>query len=206
MIGAISMMQRRPDVAPAEFRRHWLDIHGPLVCQLPGLRRYLQSHVVASPLTSPLAREFGIDGFPQLWFDSVEARAAGYGSPELAACDRDSPDFIGRVARLVTEPRTVVAPPDEPAAAKLILLHLDATKVDDGALAGLPGLHGYVRHQVLDQGPAPRSAVAYLDIARVAVLIELWFDDTAAQAAAAEAVAMPSVATYVVEEHHFTPS
>ena len=32
MIAAISLMQRQDSVSLAQFRRHWLDVHGPLVC------------------------------------------------------------------------------------------------------------------------------------------------------------------------------
>ena len=35
MIAAISLMRRRDDVTLAAFRRHWLDVHGPLVCRFP---------------------------------------------------------------------------------------------------------------------------------------------------------------------------
>ena len=49
MIAAISLMRRRDDVTLAAFRRHWLDVHGPLVCRFPALRQYVQHHVIASP-------------------------------------------------------------------------------------------------------------------------------------------------------------
>ena len=35
MIAAISLMRHRDDVTLAAFRRHWLDVHGPLVCGVP---------------------------------------------------------------------------------------------------------------------------------------------------------------------------
>jgi hypothetical protein len=41
MIAAISLMRKRDDITLAAFRRHWLDVHGPLVCRFAGLRSYI---------------------------------------------------------------------------------------------------------------------------------------------------------------------
>ena len=49
MIAAISLMRRRDDVTLVAFRRHWLDVHGRLVCRFPALRHYVQDHVITSP-------------------------------------------------------------------------------------------------------------------------------------------------------------
>ena len=58
MIAAISLMRRQDSVDPATFRRHWLEVHGPLVCKFAGLRHYTQCHVV-DPTPSHATR---IDG------------------------------------------------------------------------------------------------------------------------------------------------
>jgi EthD domain len=57
-------MQRRQDITLAMFRRHWLDVHGPLACGFPELRNYLQHHVIASPAMTAPAHDMLIDGFP----------------------------------------------------------------------------------------------------------------------------------------------
>lgn len=90
MITAVSLMRRRDDISLAAFRRHWLDVHGPLVCGFPALRRYVQHHVVASPAMNTLARDMRIDGFPILWFDNDVDRMHAHVSPEMAACNEDS--------------------------------------------------------------------------------------------------------------------
>jgi uncharacterized protein (TIGR02118 family) len=170
MIGAISLMRRRDDVDPTAFRRHWLDIHGPLVCRLPGLGAYAQSHVTAA--LTPVARAMAIDGFAELAFDSVAARAAAYGSPELAACDRDSPMFIGAVSRLITDAETVVPRPDAAGLTKLVVLFPPGVAADRATLlAAAP--RGLIWHQVLEQGRAPNSTVAELRCP-VGALAELW--------------------------------
>ena len=35
MIAAISLMRRQDSIGPAQFRRHWLDIHGPRAVGFP---------------------------------------------------------------------------------------------------------------------------------------------------------------------------
>jgi hypothetical protein len=71
MIAAISLMRRQEQVLLAQFRRHWLDVHGPLVCRFAGLRRYVQCHVLDSPLTGQASRAVRIDGFPILFLTTT---------------------------------------------------------------------------------------------------------------------------------------
>ena len=103
MIAAISLMRRQDTVSLTRFRRHWLDIHGPLVCGFPGLRRYVQCHVVASAAMNETARSMRIDGFPILYFDNDEDRIGAHHSPAMAACNIDSRQFVGAVSRVITE-------------------------------------------------------------------------------------------------------
>ena len=104
MIAAISMMRRRADISVAQFRKHWLDPHGVLTAGLPGVRHYIQSHVVESPHNNALARELDLMGFPELWFDSYDDRNIAYTSPRIAECNIDSEQFVGAVKRIVAEP------------------------------------------------------------------------------------------------------
>lgn len=63
----IFFLKRKPGMDIEEFRRHWLEVHGPIVLKLPRLRRYVQCHVLPSAYAEgePLH-----DGFSQLWFDN----------------------------------------------------------------------------------------------------------------------------------------
>jgi uncharacterized protein (TIGR02118 family) len=195
MIGAISLMRRRHDIGPEQFSRHWLDVHGPLVLMMPGLQRYQQAHVIAA-LSAP-ARVMAVDGFAQLFFRDVAARTVAYASAELAACDRDSPLFIGLVTRLVTEPEELIA---GRGAVKLMLLYPPGEAPDTAALRGPAGLVGATLHAVRSQGAAPHSAVAEL-VCPLCALAEMWFaDEAAARAAAAR---FPNTGTYLVREHEF---
>lgn len=195
MIGAISLMRRRDDIDAVRFRRHWLDIHGPLVCRLPGLRSYAQSHVVAA--LTPAARAMAIDGFAELAFDSVAARAAAYGSAELAACDRDSPGFIGAVSRLITDAAVVIPRPNTPDLTKLVILFPPGAPADRAALEH-SGPRGLIWHEVLEQGRAPNSAVPELPCP-VAALVEMWVSGPATTAA----IGAEQAGIFSVIEHRF---
>src|SRR6202789_1691919 len=101
MIAAISLMRRQDSVSLTKFRRHWLDVHGPLVCAFPGLRRYVQCHVVDSLAANEAGLTMRVDGFPILYFDSDADRSRAHGSPEMAACNIDSRNFVGAVSRVI---------------------------------------------------------------------------------------------------------
>src|SRR5215469_6130966 len=108
MIAAISLMRRRDDVTLTAFRRHWLDVHGPLVCRFPALRHYAQDHVIESPAYSATARDMRIDGFPILTFDNDVDRLRAHESEAMAACNVDSRLFVGAVSRVMCEAQVVV--------------------------------------------------------------------------------------------------
>jgi len=204
MIAAISLMRQRDDVTLAAFRRHWLGVHGPLVCAFPALRRYVQHHVIASPAMNTQARDMRIDGFPILWFDNDADRLRAHHSPEMAACNLDSRQFIGAVSRVICEPR-VVQRADDTARMKLIAL-LPGGGADDAALQRLgdcartlPQLAGLVLYRVLEQGPAPNSTIPHLPVS-VAGIAELAFASLVDLECAMAGVEL-GAAQFVVEEH-----
>lgn len=82
-------LHRRPELTPEEFRRHWSEVHAPLVRERAaalGARRYEQSHPVDSPVSAVLAsvREApeAFDGVASLWFDSLTAMQESGSTPE----------------------------------------------------------------------------------------------------------------------------
>jgi len=182
MIAAISMMRRRADIGRDQFRRHWLDPHGVMTAGLPGVRYYVQSHCLDAPGTNALARELAIDGFPELWFDSLEARRIAYTSSRIAECNIDSEHFVGAVSRLVTEPQVIVERPTVEAV-KVVLLAIGPP--DPGwshrlyaRVVPTEGVVGYVRHVLLEQAAAPASRVPELRV-RVAGIAEVLFESEA---------------------------
>lgn len=75
--------RRRPGLSLEEFQRTWLDDHGPLVKRLrermPGMRRYVQSHLIAGAPSDGLRASRGAaepyDGITEVWLDSIEGVA-----------------------------------------------------------------------------------------------------------------------------------
>ncbi len=199
MIASISLMRRRDSVDLVVFRRHWLDVHGPLVCAFAGLRRYVQCHVIETPATNAAARAMRIDGFPILFFDSDADRSRAHGSAEMAACNLDSRLFIGAVSRVITRPADIVpagAPHGRLAAIVLCPDGTDPALVQD-RLHRLPTLRRLIRYDVQEQGPAPASTVPHLPVA-VGGVFQAWFDSLVELE---EALIGFSAPVFVVEEH-----
>ena len=63
-------LKRQRHFSRAEGKRYWLDVHGPIVAAVPGLRRYVQSHTVDAAYRYAEPRW---DGVAQLWLDDVAA-------------------------------------------------------------------------------------------------------------------------------------
>src|SRR5580658_4708886 len=101
MIAAISLMRRLDSIDLTRFRRHWLDVHGPLVCAFPGLLRYVQCHVIDSVASNEAGLAMRIDGFPILYFDNDRDRMRAHDSPKMAECNVDSRQFVGAVSRVM---------------------------------------------------------------------------------------------------------
>ena len=209
MIAAISLMRRRQDVTLARFRRHWLDVHGPLVCRFAGLRDYVQDHVVESPAMNEAARAMRIDGFPILLFKDDTDRQRAHGSPEMAACNVDSRSFIGAVSRVICEQDVIVPTAADCGPMRLIALLPGAAPDDDTIrryaerTRSLPGMRGLTVYRVLQQGPAPNSVVPHLpvSVAGIAVLSFASLVDLECSVAADG-----NLAQFVAEEHRLSPA
>ena len=70
LVKGIFQLKRKPGMSLAEFRKYWLEVHGPIVCKLPGLRRYVQCHAVDAAYSYAEPRW---DGVAQLWVDDLNA-------------------------------------------------------------------------------------------------------------------------------------
>jgi uncharacterized protein (TIGR02118 family) len=208
MIAAISMMRRKSDISDAYFRKHWLDPHGVLTAGLPGTRHYVQHHVVESPHNNALARKLELLGFPELWYDSYEARKIAYTSPRIAECNIDSEQFVGQVKRLVTEPTDVMVPPKD--GVKVMIFKIgepvDAAFPDayQARALKMSGVIGYRRQVVLEQAKAPNSKIPEL-VLPIAGLAEVTFADEAALVKNKDALVTSAeadhFALYVVQDY-----
>ena len=67
-----------------EFQARWLDVHGPLVRrlreQLPGMQRYVQSHLIPGDASEGLRASRGAaepyDGITVVWFEDLGGTGA----------------------------------------------------------------------------------------------------------------------------------
>lgn len=120
MIKLVYIVRRRDDVPADEFRRYWLETHGPIVRSLAEAlraRRYVQSHTLDSAMNMELVKSRGMadfyDGITEIWWDSIEEIAAALSSPEgLAASQQlaeDESKFIdlARSTIFLTEEHTI---------------------------------------------------------------------------------------------------
>ena len=109
MIKSISLLTRKDGTTHEQFVRHWVDVHAPLAHAVPGLRRYVQSHIVAERRRPDIpALEVDVDGIAELWYDDVESMARAMASPEAKALHADGALFIGRIKTFTVEERVVV--------------------------------------------------------------------------------------------------
>ena len=90
MIKLVFTLCRRPGMTREEFQHYWRESHGPLVrerAQALGIRRYVQTHTLDSPLNEAMRASRGsdpniFDGVAELWWDSAESFGAGASTPE----------------------------------------------------------------------------------------------------------------------------
>ena len=73
--------RRKPELSLEAFHETWLSDHGPLVrrlqAQIPGMQRYVQSHLIPGPASEMLTQSRGAaepyDGITEVWFESLES-------------------------------------------------------------------------------------------------------------------------------------
>ncbi len=103
---------RRVGLAPEVFRRHWREVHGPLVLQyIDSLRRFIQNYTIESAYVGGV--EPDIDGIAEAYLDNLAALDETEVSPEHDLVRSDEPNFIdvNRVCHLVAADRVFRAPP-----------------------------------------------------------------------------------------------
>ena len=112
MIKVTSLLTRKPNLTHEEFVRHWQEIHAPLAHGVPGVRRYVQSHITGTR-TRPDIPETAVeaDGIAEVWYDDQDAFARAAASPEMKRLTNDGALFIGRIKTWVVEERQIIPQP-----------------------------------------------------------------------------------------------
>ena len=97
MIKNFSLLKRKEGMSLEAFR-HWAqEEHPALAKQLPGLRHYHMSVLLDGQAELPA------DAVSEMWFDSLEARAAAFGTDAGKAAAADAIAHCASRTHLLTE-------------------------------------------------------------------------------------------------------
>ena len=111
MIKLLSLLTRKDGISHQDFVRHWLDIHGPLALAVPGVRRYVQSHITGTRSRPDIPdTDVEVDGIAELWYDDLEALQRAAASPEMKRLADDGALFIGRIKTYVIDEKQIIPP------------------------------------------------------------------------------------------------
>jgi uncharacterized protein (TIGR02118 family) len=109
MIKILGILTRRDGITHEEFVRHWFGIHGPLALAVPGIRRYVQSHIIGTRTRPDVPEtDVAVDGIAELWYDDMESFQRAAATPEMRALTDDGALFIGQIKTYVVEERQII--------------------------------------------------------------------------------------------------
>ena len=109
MIKSIALLTRKEGLSHEEFVKHWLEVHAPLAHAVPGVRRYVQSHIVEARARPDIpTTDVEIDGIAELWYDDRAAMERANASLEARALHADGASFIGRIKSFITEEKVII--------------------------------------------------------------------------------------------------
>jgi uncharacterized protein (TIGR02118 family) len=111
MIKLLSLLSRKDGITHEEFVRHWLEIHAPLAHAVPGIRRYVQSHITGTRSRADIPdTDVEVDGIAELWYDDLQTYQRAAATPEMKRLTDDGALFIGRIKTYVIEEKLIIPP------------------------------------------------------------------------------------------------
>jgi len=109
VIKSISLLTRKPGMTHEQFMKHWVDVHAPLALKVPGIRRYVQSHILEEFRRADIPTSaVQVDGIAELWFADRPSMERALASPEMAALHADGALFIGANKTFVVEEKVII--------------------------------------------------------------------------------------------------
>jgi uncharacterized protein (TIGR02118 family) len=181
MVKAIHYCKRKPGLAFEEFGSYWRTAHAPIVSQVPGVRRYVQSLPIGSVYQG---FEPVYDGVTEVWFDDLQAMRHGLDSRQGRAAHADDANFMDEAGAglLITHEYVAKDGPVDPAMEKWIVFLKRKPGLEPAAFqsywreqhgplaATLPATRRYVQSHLqlsaYDDGAQPRYdgvAAVWLD-------------------------------------------
>lgn len=224
MIVRMGILCKPENITSEDFRKYWLEVHGPIASKIPELRRYHQNHVINSDqLGINYTRgSQTVDGFSQLWFDNLASMKRSSTPNVIKMLSKDEKRFIGNMQLILAEQNVVIpVSNDEPLIKRMSLLKRrpdidievfknEWAEVHSELLKAMPGVKGYTQNLVIDRS-TNRGPAAYEDIP-IDGIVELWFKNTESLKASFASTAgkkamehaekfISEITTFIVETH-----
>jgi uncharacterized protein (TIGR02118 family) len=109
VIKSIGLLTRRDGLTHEEFVKHWFEVHAPLAHAVPGVIRYVQSHILEERTRPNIPRtDVDIDGIAELWYADRAAMERADATPEAERLHADGALFIGRIKSFVVEEKVII--------------------------------------------------------------------------------------------------
>jgi len=109
MIKVMGLLTRKPELSHEQFVKHWQEIHAPLAHAVPGVRRYVQCHIVGTRTRPDIPEtDVEVDGIAELWYDDADALARAAASAEMKRLTDDGALFIGRIKSFIIEEKQII--------------------------------------------------------------------------------------------------
>lgn len=109
MIKGVALVARNPGLDEAEFHRYWKDVHAPITLRITVLRKYVQTHRLATPLPGFDAPPW--DGVAEIWVDSLAIlRNLRHNPDYVHGAKLDEAHFLdpGKLAFLTTHEHVLI--------------------------------------------------------------------------------------------------
>ncbi|MFT4563128.1 MAG: hypothetical protein ACI9BW_002882 [Gammaproteobacteria bacterium] len=91
MIKVISIFKRKAGLSVEDFQKYWSNEHAEIVCRMPEVHRYVQSHTRLSGYRN---RVPAWDGVAELWFENSDALRSLSKRSELKTTQADHEKFM----------------------------------------------------------------------------------------------------------------
>ncbi|MGO4831502.1 EthD domain-containing protein [Rhizobiaceae sp. 2RAB30] len=190
----MGLIRRKAELNPDQFRAHWRGPHGTLASAMPGLLGYHQNHRIENyPLTGHNDR-WNLDGLSELWFPNLDAMRSAVASPAYAPVAADTPDVMTMPGIIAGIQMTRLHHPKISSIGEKLMVIATRRGGGDAAdiagwwngaslVAGLDHVAGVVDTIVTHREASPGREVAR-EALPVDLVVEVWFEDGAALAAA----------------------